>query len=91
MRCKPGDLAVIVVSPSGHNLSKIVEVCAYRGIHSEFGPIWRIRTGGSPLVTEYGCVGVTCDIPDAWLRPIRDSDGEDETLRFAGKPQETVN
>ena len=25
--------------------------------------------------------------PDAWLRPIRDQDGEDETLQWASKPE----
>ena len=25
--------------------------------------------------------------PDAWLRPIRDQDGEDETFEWAGKPE----
>lgn len=28
-----------------------------------------------------------CPFPDSWLRPIRDSDGADETLTWAGKPQ----
>lgn len=87
MRCVQGDLAVVVVSPMGMNLDKIVECCSYQGEHSKHGPIWRVKTKGKPLVTEYGCVGITCDIPDAWLRPIRDNPGEDEVLRLVGKPE----
>lgn len=70
MNCKQGDMAVIVESIDGLNVGKIVEVCSFQGVHSKFGPIWRVRTEGSPLVTEYGAVGITCDCADAWLKPL---------------------
>ena len=76
MNCKLGDIAKIVVSPMGMNLNKRVEVLEARGMHSQFGPVWKIASAqlGVPLITELGCVTDTCDIPDAWLKPIRDDE-----------------
>lgn len=87
MNCVAGDLALIVRSPLGLNLNTLVDVVTLMGNHSELGPIWRVRAKGRSLVTELGIVCAACDIPDAWLKPIRDADGPDETLSWAGKPQ----
>ena len=92
MNCKPGDLAVIISSDGGHNLGKIVRVLQLHW-SSEYdldgarfnksdGPRWILEKPidnieGDPLFT----------FPDAALRPIRDSDGEDESLTWAGKPE----
>ena len=76
MNCKPGDLAIIVKSAAG-NEGAIVEVL---GPAAPFGglPVWFIESKGSVLN------GLTppshqAEIPDAWLRPIRPGDMEDET------------
>lgn len=93
MNCKPGDLAVIVNDPhcDQADLGRIVEVVAPDP--QDFDE-WECRpVGGPPLAyaregeeSRAGCVS----IPDEWLRPIRDQDGEDETLTWAGKPQEVT-
>jgi len=86
MRCKPGDLAVIVRSVDGQAVGAIVECLQTDGEHSEFGPIWRVKTRGHGIVTIHGTLAVFFHMPDAWLRPIRDSDGTDETLTDVFKP-----
>ncbi len=87
MNCKQGDLAIIVRSRAG-NEGKVL-TCLRLATSSECksesvawsGPVW---------VTD-------ADIPDTWgettrlypderLRPLRDSDGEDEVLRLVGRP-----
>lgn len=96
MNCKPGDLAVVVRSRLGRSTGRIVEVVSpavpgemARGFRfvpkDETGPYWRIR--GRVFLTD----GTEIDewfAQDAWLRPIRDQDGEDETLTWAGKPSD---
>lgn len=102
LNCKPGDLAAVVVSPSGKNLGKIVRCLEF--IPS--GTKYKRRVGD----LGEGTVNIAddswhVDIPiwrrltarnysyqepiccDATLRPIRDQPGEDETLTWAGKPE----
>ena len=87
MNCKPGDLAVIVRSADGQAVGRIVECLRIEGAHSELGPMWRVKTSGKGVVTIHGTLAVFFHMPDSWLRPIRDNDGEDEILRIVGKPQ----
>lgn len=70
MNVKPGDTATVIKGTDGINVGKIVNVLDYRGEHSKLGPVWRIASRGSALVTEYGGIGPECDCPDAWLRPL---------------------
>lgn len=101
MNCKPGDLAVIVRSNVG-NEGAIVQVIKALGVEPEFGGyIWRkgvcrgqfcwLVKSNRPLKTSAGGARwskLEIPVPDSVLRHIRDSDGEDEMLRIAGKPQE---
>lgn len=89
LNCKQGDLAIVVKSTAG-NEGKIVR-CV--GLHDSethdldgwptynSGPRWIIDR---PLSGAIGRLIYTC--PDRFLRPIRDSDGEDEVLRLVGLP-----
>lgn len=88
MNCKPGDLAVIVRSTCG-NEGKIVR-CVSLFFHPGFlqpdfsivaGPAWVVE----PPVVGW-CGDVLPGVRDALLRPLRDSDGEDEVLRMVGRP-----
>lgn len=81
MRCKPGDRALVTKSIDGLAVGKVVEVCSYRGEHSQYGPIWRVRSLGGPLVTEYGAAGITCDMADDWLQPEPPVGGQAEAER----------
>ena len=95
MNCKPGDLAVIVKSSYG-NAGKVVrcirlhdskerDLDGARFVQPCEWPRWVIdrpvtAADGSPLFT----------VADFRLRPIRDNDGEDETLAWAGKPEKVT-
>lgn len=102
MNCKPGDLAVIV-HPRHYGKLVTVLYAAPHGrftmpdgwTHadvSDRGPSWVIESNGSPFearlrdgterMTVYAVVG------DRWLRPIRPEEGEDESLTWAGKPEQ---
>lgn len=83
MNCKPGDLAVIVQSHDERNIGKFVTVLDAWDESSWWivsTSVLYARTGDIPAGKEIGAY-------DSHLRPIRDSDGEDETLTWAGKPR----
>lgn len=76
MRCRPGDLAVIVRARKKADwLGRIVLVVEQFDHDS-----W--ITDPMPA----GFISVL----DTSMRPIRDSDGADETLAWAGKPEEVT-
>ena len=101
LRCRPGDLCRIVGMPAqlrGLNdrfvrladalpflvngdwtwkLAEAVETCLLGNARQD-GRMYYI---GETVVCEV--------MQDKFLRPIRDADGDDETLTWAGKPQPT--
>jgi hypothetical protein len=87
MNCKQGDLAVIVKSTCGNEgriltcvrLATMAELAA-EGL-AWWGAAWLVD---ATLRDTWG-VGVRF-YPDSRLRPLRDSDGEDEVLRLVGRP-----
>lgn len=76
LRCKPGDLAVIV-NGENENLGRLVEVLR---LH-ESGR-WHIRAFGKVRVRS-GRLVIEALAHDNRLRPLRDQDGTDEVLRIA--------
>lgn len=96
MNCKPGDLAFIVRAPHPrlrNILGAVVKVTDNSITKYVDGPAW--LCDGVPCVQappDHGLPGEQngrlAYVPDAWLRPIRDNDGEDETLTWAGKPSD---
>ena len=91
MNCKQGDLAVIVRSVS-RNEGRIVRCLRLHSsemfdLDDKFinsgprGPRWVIEGNIKSIEGKR-----LFSVADAQLRPLRDSDGEDEMLRFAGKP-----
>lgn len=103
MNCKPGDLAVIVRGLHAENIGAIVEVlraaemCEHvlpeNGITyaQGHGFRWVIRSIGRPLTHSNNWPNSKFHVArDVALRPIRPNDGEDETLQWAGKPQEVT-
>ena len=91
LNCKKGDLAVIVNSAAG-NEGKIVRCLDYIGLcewdHIDgvrLNETWRIDQKLPPFD------GFDDDtIEDHRLRPLRDSEGEDEVLRLVGKPMDSL-
>lgn len=89
MNCKPGDLAVIVRSEAGNEgkfvtCLRLVDRLWIRRDGSDFrAPSWEVDV-------ELGGWGGdwTSYVPDSSLRPIRGQPGDDETLAWAGKPNE---
>lgn len=88
MNCRQGDLAVIVHSRNRVNLGKVVRVTRFSPGHPfvDMAPMDSWEFEGGRVVAAIDGLQVVA-IPDAWLRPIRDIDGPDETLTWAGKPQ----
>lgn len=93
MNCKPGDLAVVIKGP--RSAGRIVKVLrAYRRdeiVHSkcgnlraivdlQIGPAWHIE--GHVFVMVGGKVYEIQVGYDSCLKPLRDNDGEDETLQW---------
>lgn len=94
LNCKIGDLAIIVVDEEGSDLGKIVRIVEPGDDWSYFGdsrPHWACDTLGQKFVisapfVEFSDGVELIDIPDAYLRPLRDEEGEDETLTWAPSP-----
>lgn len=98
MNCKPGEYAFIVGVPYGVGpdvIGKIVRV-----VMIDHNGLWRLETG---LLINCLVHGKTRDgnqvqpgpflcegFPDEHLQPIRDNDGEDETLQWAPVPMKEI-
>ena len=81
MRCKIGDLAVIVrAKVNTQHIGRMVRIVGQ--IYDDIGPLW--ETIPKLHCRKDGC-GLAWD--DSSLRPIRDNPGEDEMLRLVGKPE----
>lgn len=89
MNCRPGDLAVIVRSKyTPQAVGRIVTCVRLKPCPRTGAPAWIIDP---PVRGSYedpaGCPRSGGWFYDECLSPIRDNDGEDETLRIAGKPE----
>lgn len=83
MNCKPGDLAFIVHSEAG-NEGRIVLVLGPSrpkgpgaNAYGEL-PLWWCEGQGSPLQDTFGFLNTEFNFPDAYLRPIRPDDLEEQ-------------
>jgi hypothetical protein len=86
MNCKPGDLAICFKGYHPDDMAlvgQIFKVVSIYGTNVLGQPCWvyegEIRKDASGRDILAVC--------DETLRPIRDNDGEDETLTWAGKPE----
>jgi hypothetical protein len=87
MRCRVGDLAILVQDKSGYHEGAIVEcVRLYEGPlqDSPNVPCW-VTT---PILVDPD--GIICRPCDDDLRPLRPDEGEDEMLRIAGLPHKEI-
>lgn len=90
MRCKVGDLAVIVGGLFPENIGRMVDVLSWDADED----MWLAKAVGSirgiclGKVVEKSNAYVCAD--DRHLRPIRPGDGQDETLAWKPVPTETV-
>ena len=88
LNCKQGDLAVVVRSVAG-NEGVVVRCLELTKRPCWFmtkipGPVWRVDRllPGRNFPTDI--------VADCQLRPLRDSDGEDEMLRLVGKSADSL-
>jgi hypothetical protein len=87
MNCKQGDLAIIVkceICPEA--IGSIVRCVEFKPGHSGRAA-WVIDREVHSVKVVNGFKFSGGWFLDACLRPIRDNDGEDETLTWAGKPE----
>lgn len=89
MNCKPGDLTIVVHSCKQQGrITRCIrlateEDAARQGMYFPNGrPVWVVEHE-----FQYTTRRATL-ILDSFLRPIRDSDGEDQMLTRAGKPSD---
>ena len=90
LRCKPGDIAVIIKGPNEGAL--IAVLMTSPNLKS---PSWLVESLQGPLHGGYsdGRPNVTCrwgNIQDDRLRPLRDNPGPDETLQWKKVPAPTL-
>jgi hypothetical protein len=97
MNCKLDDLAFVVRSKYGNEM-KVVRCVVFLPNYQGRGPIKPLDCWGvdgmlnMPSYTEEDIAwcrssGFDYVLPDSVLRPIRDTDGQDEILRTAGLPK----
>jgi hypothetical protein len=89
MNCKPGDLAIAISScpTKKHNVGALLRVISL----SKRPGKWNVELLQDCVIDGFVYrAGSICYASDSRLRPIRDNDGEDETLQWAGKP-ESIN
>jgi hypothetical protein len=92
MNCKPGDLAVVVPPYADRSLLgcfvSVVRIAPPKPFHSRGGVLYDPGMPGGPgWIVDATGPNFPAAVADSCLRPIRDNDGEDETLTWAGKPE----
>lgn len=89
LRCKPGDLCVIVSATNPKNRNRFVTVLPGEPRSIEGYDCWLVSSP-TPLavLSPDGSAGYQAWVPDAWMRPIRDpgEDAQDETLTWKPVP-----
>lgn len=102
MRCRVGDIAVIVGSGNPQNIGKFVEVLRPSDDSTPEIPQWECRA--TTILHGYDFVGNVCmrectvmpgslvDVDDQDLRPIRNpgEDAQDETLQWLPVPTKEI-
>lgn len=91
MNCKLNDLAIVVRSALGTSTGLVlrcVRLSPASGLRNldgsfEYGPVWETDNYGLALCGNNHNLWMDSD-----LRPLRDEPGVDETLLWAGLPQE---
>ena len=85
LNCKPGDLAIVVSGAAVGAIVRCVERFDGPWFDGSFEAGWMIDRVLPTLVFGSNCFRV-----DRALRPIRDNDGEDETLQWLEVPRKVA-
>jgi hypothetical protein len=94
MNVRPGDMAQIKptgIRGEGLFVHRFVDVVRVSHTDPDYGLLWYVKAFGWAPSADMVTLTAAGEFqfPDRYLRPIRDNDGEDETLQWAGKPTET--
>ena len=101
MNCKPGDLAIIINHVNEGRIVTCIRL-AKQGdrLHAKCGmpldfisegkPVWFIEGYAEHTSDNVGIVDVPL-ISDANVKPLRPSTRQDETLTWAGKPEQVAS
>ena len=86
LRCKPGDLCVIVSASNPQKKNRFVTVLPGDVHHIEGYDCWLVHSP-TPMAV-FGGRSHLVFVPDAWMRPIRDpgEDATDQTLTWLPVP-----
>lgn len=92
MNCKPGDLAIVVNCRDVENIGALVEVMHFCGdgkwVVNELSDVFIVRSLKTGERTQRNKERTLVGRDDC-LRPLRDNDGQDETLTWAPLPVKT--
>ena len=101
LRCKAGDLAIVVASSLGNlgRVTRVIRLLTEPELIECSDGVKRIVGGGKKAntwITETPMIRLdsegskieACCFPDDGMIPLRDSKEEDEMLKIAGKPKE---
>ncbi len=67
---KPGDLAIVIKTPTGLSVGKIVTCERIEYPDTKYGVLWLVRSSRSDLTDLGGHVSDTALMPQDWLRKI---------------------
>lgn len=89
MNCKQGDLAIVVKSYGGHEgaIVRCVRISEYKSFYRPDGKIVNFDAWELDRKFMGWDGGMTNICPDEYLRPIRPSEGADETLTWKAVPR----
>lgn len=103
MNCRHGDLAVVVRDSEPRNIGIVCEVIERSEIYQTYmlaDVYWFVRSLGREFIAKYAepwsgsfhqlTSSVEADVPDVFLRPIRDQPGADEALAWESVPAAPV-
>jgi hypothetical protein len=94
MRCKPKDVVQVLKSTCG-NEGRVGQVERWVEAYTLLTPEFMCPFSGWVVIGTFNAKNLLGNhvkefpfsvFPDEWLRPLRDSDGVDEVLRYAGHP-----
>lgn len=91
MNCRPGDIAVIVggIEANVGRMVRVIKACDalhWAMCHADWEvELLQTTTTSGPLGEQDSGPGMVCVCVDRILRPIRDGEGDDETLTWAPK------
>ena len=88
MRCKIGDLAILINPTVEENLGALVEVMSVAKTNPR---VWSVRSLSGPRMRSDGTVAEKADAPDKTLEPIRGANKREQvSIKRGRRPEESA-